>query len=131
MSSGYYESALLRLRRVTAYLTLRYTDVVKAKDLTPVQFEILLFVGDHGPCSISDIADFMVVDRSTSSRVLRGVESKDLIKMVPDQSDRRKIQVSLTLEGEVAVSSMKLAWLELEKAMRDKYDGAIGILECT
>lgn len=131
MSGEYYESALLRLRRVTAYLTLRYTDVVKDQDLTPVQFEILLFVGDHGPCSVSEVADFMVVDRSTSSRVLRGVESKELIKMVPDQSDRRKIKVSLTPAGETAVSDMKLPWLGLEKDMRDKYDEAIELLECT
>ena len=33
MGDGYYESALLRLRRVTGYLSMRYGDVVKKQNI--------------------------------------------------------------------------------------------------
>ena len=131
MSSGYYESALLRLRRVTAYLNLRYTDVVKTHKLTPVQFEILLFVASNGPCTVTDIADFMVVDKSTSSRVLRGIEGRDLVQVSFDQNDRRKRNISLTQTGESVVQSVKDDWFEVEKDIRAKYDEAIEHLEYT
>lgn len=130
MSSGYYESALLRLRRVTAYLNLRYTDVVKEHQLTPVQFEIMMFVGSNGPCSVSDIADFMVVDRSTSSRVLRGIQNKGFLDVILDQGDRRRRKVSLTIAGQTVTDAVSGDWLAVEKDVRAKYDTAIEHLEC-
>jgi len=132
MGDSYYESALLRLRRVAAYLTLKYGEVVKHKQLTPVQFEVLLYVDSSSPsCSVSDVAHFMVVDKSTSSRVLRGIEEKGLIAMDPDPEDRRKRRVLLTSDGEEIVNDCRDAWLEVEKDVRAKYDTAIGHLEIT
>jgi DNA-binding MarR family transcriptional regulator len=129
MSGGYYESALLRLRRVTAYLNLRYTAVVKEHKLTPVQFEILLYVACNAPCTVTDIADFMVVDKSTSSRALRGVEDRNLIQISLDQTDRRKRNITLTQTGESVVRGMQDAWFQVEKDVREKYDTAIEHLE--
>jgi DNA-binding MarR family transcriptional regulator len=129
MAEGYYESALLRLRRVTGYLSMRYGNVVKDSDITPVQFEILLFVDSCAPCSISDIAQFMVVDKSTSSRVLRGVQDRHWIDVETDQDDRRKRRVMLTAEGKSLVEQYRADWFEVEKDVVGKYDTAIGHLE--
>jgi len=129
MSSEYYESALLRLRRVTTQLNLRYTDVVKEHNLTPVQFEILLYVGSIGSCTVTEISDFMVVDRSTSSRVLRGIEGRSLIQILPDKVDRRKRNVVLSAQGHTLLDDVKTSWLAVEKDVRDDYDAAIEHLE--
>lgn len=132
MGDSYYESALLRLRRVAAYLSLRYGDVVKHKNLTPVQYEVLLYVDSCFPfCSVSEVAQFMVVDKSTSSRVLRGIEEKGLIRIVHDTEDRRKRQVILTNEGTGVVDDCRKAWMAVEKDVRTKYDDAIEHLETT
>jgi DNA-binding MarR family transcriptional regulator len=128
MSSEYYESALLRLRRVTTQLTLRYTDVVKEHNLTPVQFEILLFVGD-GSRTVTEISDFMVVDRSTSSRVLRGIEGRSLIQIIPDKVDRRKRNVVLSPQGQTVLDDIKTSWLAVEKGVREDYEPALKHLE--
>lgn len=129
MGSGYYESALLRLRRVTAYFALRYADVIKDQKITPVQFEILLYVDSRGACNVSDVAEFMVVDKSTSSRVLRGIEDKGLIEMSFDPEDRRCRQITLTPSGQGIVDSSRALWLAVEKDIRAKYDNAIEHLE--
>jgi len=129
MSSEYYESALLRLRRVTTQLNLRYTDVVKEHSLTPVQFEILLYVGSSGSCTVTEISDFMVVDRSTSSRVLRGIEGRSLIQIIPDKVDRRKRNVVLSPQGQTLLDDVKTSWLAVEKNVRDDYDSALEHLE--
>lgn len=131
MSDGYYESALLRLRRITGYLSLEYGDVVKEHNITPVQFEILLFVDSCSPCSVSDIAQFMVVDKSTSSRVLRGIQDRGLIEMELDQDDRRRRRVTLTSLGEDVVTQRRSDWLAVEREVVDKYDSAIEHLECS
>ena len=132
MGDSYYESALLRLRRVAAYLSLRYGEVVKHKNLTPVQFEVLLYVDSCSPfCSVSEVAKFMVVDKSTSSRVLRGIEEKGLITIDHDPDDRRRRQVVLTSEGTGVVGDCRKAWMVVEKDVRAKYDNAIEHLEST
>lgn len=131
MSTGYYESALLRLRRITAYLNLRYADVIKEHDLTPVQFEILLYVDANPtpPRTISDIAEFMLVDRSTSSRVLKGMQDKGLLQVTFDQEDRRCRRVNLTPISKNLVGKYRSAWLGVEKAVRGAYNVAIEHLE--
>ncbi len=130
--SYYYESALLRLRRVATYLSLKYGEVVKYKNLTPVQYEVLLYVDSRYPfCSVSEVAQFMVVDKSTSSRVLRGVEEKGLIVIAHDPDDRRKRQVMLTDVGVGVVDDCRKAWMAVEKDVKAKYDSAIEHLEST
>lgn len=129
MGNGYYESALLRLRRVTAYLNSRYGDVFTEHDITPVQFEILLFVESNTPCSVSAVAEFMLVDKSTSSRVLKGIQDKGLIDVGLDTADRRRRQVRLTPAGLNAVMLYKTAWLEVERNVKAQYNEAIEHLE--
>jgi len=125
----YYESALLRLRRVAAYLSLKYGDVVKDAEITPVQFEVLLFISDQRTCSITDVSRFMVVDKSTSSRVLRGMEERGLIQVRSDEADRRRRILKLTTKGNSLVSDYRTPWMVTEKEVRTKYDKAIEHLE--
>lgn len=129
MGNGYYESALLRLRRVTSYVNMMYEEALENNKLTPVQFEVLLYVDSCAPCSVSDVAQFMVVDKSTSSRVLRGIQDKGLIEVDHDAEDRRRRRVSLTEEGKDLVDSGKKQWLQIEKDVCQKYDEAIEHLE--
>ena len=127
--SDYYESALLRLRRIVSYLNVLYEEAIKTHDLTPVQFEVLLFVDSSEPCSVSEVADFMVVDKSTSSRVLRGIQERGYIAVEHDSADRLRRKVSLTTNGRGAVDAIKGAWLQIEKDVRTRYDEAIEYLE--
>lgn len=127
--SDYYESALLRLRRIVSYLSVLYEEAIQQHDLTPVQFEVLLFVDSSEPCSVSDVADFMVVDKSTSSRVLRGIQERGFIEVEHDSADRRRRKVSLTADGKGVVTSTKQGWLQTEKDVRKRYDEAIEHLE--
>jgi DNA-binding MarR family transcriptional regulator len=129
MADEYYESALLRLRRVTSYLSLGYVDVIKNENLTPVQFEVLLYLQAHPACSVSDVAQFMYVDKSSTSRVLRCIEDKGLIEVQIDQADRRRRTVSLTKQGGFLVEAYKKHWLNVEKDVQAKYDDAIKTLE--
>jgi DNA-binding MarR family transcriptional regulator len=129
MSDAYYESALLRLRRVVSYLTLLYEKSITEHDLTPVQFEVLLYLDSFQPCGVSDVAGFMVVDKSTSSRVLRGIQDRGFIQIERDTADRRRRKVSLTTKGRNIIDSRKKDWLEIESDIRKRYDVAIEHLE--
>jgi DNA-binding MarR family transcriptional regulator len=106
-----------------------YEEALENNKLTPVQFEVLLYVDSCAPCSVSDVAQFMVVDKSTSSRVLRGIQDKGLIEVDHDAEDRRRRRVSLTEEGKDLVDSGKKQWLQIEKDVCQKYDEAIEHLE--
>jgi DNA-binding MarR family transcriptional regulator len=108
---------------------MRYEDAIRSDNISPVQFEILLYVDSSSPCSITDVAQFMVVDKSTSSRVLRGIEERGLITVEFDEEDRRRRRISLTEDGKALVDTRKQQWLEIEKDVRSRYDEAIENLE--
>ena len=110
-------------------MNLRYGDVIRETKLTPVQFEILLYLDSFAPCTVTDVAQFMVVDKSTSSRVLRGIEDRGLIHLELDSEDRRRRKIRLTEEGLHLVDKHKVEWLSIEKDVRNKYDEAIEHLE--
>ena len=131
MSNEYYESALLRLRRITTYFSLLYEDALSNSTITPVQFEVMLYIDSSSPCSITDVAQFMVVDKSTSSRVLRGIQERGLIGIDPDKEDRRRKRVFLTSVGKSLVDRHKQDWLLVEKSICAKYDTVIEYLEKT
>ena len=129
MSDDYYESALLRLRRIVSYLNILYEEAIKSHGLTPVQFEVLLFVDSFAPCTVSQVADFMVVDKSTSSRVLRGIQDRGFIEVEYDSADRRRRKVTLTTQGADVVNTRKKEWLQTEKDVCLRYDAAIEHIE--
>ncbi|MEM1302747.1 MAG: MarR family winged helix-turn-helix transcriptional regulator, partial [Pseudomonadota bacterium] len=61
---------------------------------------ILLAVGVEGLSGPSDIAAFVGIDRTATSRALRQMEQAGLIERTGGQADGRKRAVALTAHGE-------------------------------
>lgn len=129
MSNGYYESALLRLRRIATYLNFMYEAVLEEDSITPVQFEVMLYIDSSSPCSITEVADFMVVDKSTSSRLIKSIQEKGWVTIEDDREDRRRKKLNLTPQGKEIISKLHSNWVLVESDIRNKYDEAIEYLE--
>lgn len=67
--------------------------------LTRVGWCILLAVAEEGLKNPSDIASFVGIDRTATSRALRALETEGLISRAIGREDRRMTEVSMTDDG--------------------------------
>ena len=92
-SLGYNLSLAARLQER------RLEEALKTMDLTRTTWCILLAVGNEGLTQPSDIASFVGIDRTATSRALRSMETAGLIEREAGRRDRRTTTVSLTPLG--------------------------------
>lgn len=67
--------------------------------LTRVGWCILLAVAEEGLRNPSDIARFVGIDRTATSRALRVLENEGLVSRAIGQEDRRTTEVTMTAAG--------------------------------
>ncbi|MDF1801949.1 MarR family winged helix-turn-helix transcriptional regulator [Thalassovita sp.] len=92
-SLGYHLSIAARLQER------RLDDQLKTLGLTRTTWCILLAVGNENLSQPSDIADFVGIDRTATSRALRHMEDDDLLARSSGTEDRRTRRVELTQKG--------------------------------
>lgn len=103
----------------------RFEQGLSAFGLTRVTWCILLSAGQEGLANPSDIADFIGIDRTATSRGLRRLEADHLITRVSGDADRRTTEVALTASGQALLQranacaaenaeyfNAKLSWYE-------------------
>lgn len=96
-SLGYHLSLAARLQEK------RLDDGLRALGLTRTTWCILLAVGNEGLTQPSDIADFVGIDRTATSRALRQMEADGLIDRCSGQDDGRTRAVRLTDPGRAKI----------------------------
>ncbi len=77
----------------------RFDSTLAPLGLTRVSWCILLAVGQEGLKGPSDIADFIGIDRTATSRGLRRLESTGLITRSDGKTDKRTTEVWITDKG--------------------------------
>ncbi|MDG4648607.1 MarR family transcriptional regulator [Roseibacterium sp. SDUM158017] len=92
-SIGHHITRTARLVERRAETSLRHYG------LTRVGWCILLAVEEEGLKNPSEIAHFIGIDRTATSRALRQLENEGLIAREMGREDRRTTEVSLTPEG--------------------------------
>lgn len=81
----------------------RLEDQLKALGLTRITWCILLAAGTEALSHPSEIADFVGIDRTATSRALRQMEKDGLIQRKTGQTDRRTTLVEVTDKGAALV----------------------------
>jgi len=77
--------------------------------LQGTQFTVLVILSLMGTVSISQLAEALIVDRTTLSRNLKPLEKKGYISIDHD-SDRRIKKVTITRKGDKALFNSYLVW---------------------
>lgn len=77
----------------------RFESALAPLGLSRVNWCILLAAGQEGLTAPSDIAEFIGIDRTATSRGLRRLEADGLVHRESGTKDRRKTTVRLTEEG--------------------------------
>ncbi len=99
--AGIYEATFLSLARTWQALDSLGRQFFAAYDITDVQFNVLMILGDHYGHAFRQhqLADILVVNRASIGGVLERMERRRWIDRVPDPEDRRAIRVRISDAG--------------------------------
>ena len=103
------ECVCSNLRRATRTVTKLYDESLKSTGLKITQFNLLSSLMALGSATLTELAEDMVVDRTTLTRNLEILEARGLV-VTEEGEDRRERQLRLTAEGIAAVSAAYPLW---------------------
>lgn len=100
------------LRKASRRLTQLYDTVLSPTGLKSTQCSILAEIerGGEGPLTMRELAQCLMMDRSTLGHNLRPLERDGLIRLTVGASDRRERRVVLTKAGEDRLAEARSFW---------------------
>lgn len=106
--------ACSNLRKAARAVTQFFDVHLAPSGLRSTQLGILATLHHLGPRNLSELADSLVMDRTTLTRNLRPLQRRGLIELVSGD-DRRTRRVALTPEGSTAMSEAYPLWCEAQR----------------
>ena len=79
---------------------------------------LLCTLSNLGQLSSGEIADHLGLRTSNTSKVIRSVELKGLVKRVVGKEDKRQMYFSLTAEGKKILKEMECCNIEIPELLR-------------
>ena len=110
--------ACLHLRKATRLITQLYDEALRPIELRSTQLPILVTLAAHGALSVTDLADSLVLDRTTLIRNLRPLQRRRLIEVGRDDGKRTR-RAALTAAGREAVATAVPLWAEAQTRVMD------------
>jgi DNA-binding MarR family transcriptional regulator len=109
------------LRQAARRVTRLYDDALAPAGLGVNQFSILARLSLVGPSMIQDLAQLLVMDRSTLGHLLRPLEKRDFVKLEVSEQDRRGRMVTLTQAGKAAVAKARPRWAAAQRRFESTF----------
>lgn len=105
------------LRKATRRLSQFYDDALRPTGLRLTQYSVLSTLAYAGDPSITDLADRLMMDRTTLTRNLRPLQKAGWVRLGRG-GDARSRAVELTPEGRRVLEAAAPVWREAELAVR-------------
>lgn len=116
------------LRQAARHVTRAYDDELGPVGLGLNQYAILAKLERHGPQGLQELADSLVMDRSTLGHLLRPLERRSLVTIGVAPADRRGRVIALAAEGMALMRRAKPLWAKAEARLETAF-GAGAALE--
>jgi len=87
------------LRRAHQRATGIFLSNMASASLTPTQFAALMMIRDEGPVSQNHLGRMIAMDPATTQGVVSRLQERALIERVPDETDRRRMALTVSEAG--------------------------------
>lgn len=114
--------ALSGLIRVYAF---RDRDQICCHDLSVAQGYALDALGRQGPLTLNELAAELYLDKSTASRIVKGLERKGYAERSRHPDDARALQLALTAEGRAMRQRITAAMLDDHREILSDFDPGV------
>lgn len=111
------ECTCRRVRMAARSITRTFDEALRPVDLKVTQFTLLVAVSQQIAGSISDLADWLAMERTTLTRNLQLLEKRGLVE-VGAEGYRRARQIRLTQQGKDLVIAAIPFWRKAQDAVR-------------
>lgn len=110
----------LALRQAARHVSQLYDSHLAQEGLRATQYSVLAKLNHLGPLSINQLAQAMVMDRTTLGRAIRPLERDSFIEIAPTEDGRRR-SLRLTLAGQAKLQRARVKWSEAQCEFESKY----------
>jgi MarR family 2-MHQ and catechol resistance regulon transcriptional repressor len=108
------QAAIADLVRVYQF---RDRDRICCHDVSVTQCYALETLVEHAPLRLSDLAERLFLDKSTTSRVVNALIRKGYVDQKPEAQDRRALSLTPTRAGRQLCSRITVSLVEQQKAL--------------
>ena len=106
-----------KVRMAARAVTRAYDEALRPTGLRSTQFSVLVVVGMNGAISISAMAKFMGMDRTTLTRNLRPLYEEGLVAVGPE-GWRRSRNLEITSKGRERLKKALPLWAQAQRTLR-------------
>jgi len=110
------------IRQAARHVTRLYERYLADAQLTSAQFSILGALGQGGPTNMADLAEVLVMDRTTLLRAMKPLQREDFLVSTSSSEDPRQLVFSLSPAG---LRKLKQA-LPLWNKAQEEFEAEIG-----
>ena len=112
------------VKKATRRLSLMYDTVLAPTGLKSTQYGILSELSSRGAAlpTVGELAEELVMDRSTLGQNLRPLERDRLVTLLTDPRDRRSRLIALTQQGIAKLNEAAKYW----RIAQDRFEAAFG-----
>ncbi|MDS0857496.1 MarR family winged helix-turn-helix transcriptional regulator [Burkholderia pseudomultivorans] len=112
----------LALRQATRFITQLYERHLAPVGVTPAQFSIMVNLAHRPGMLMSELAETLVMDRTTLLRALKPLQRDGLVAAAASEHDARAHALGLTALGASTFAQAKIAW----QAAQDEFEAQFG-----
>jgi DNA-binding MarR family transcriptional regulator len=110
------------VRQAARHISQLYERHLSEANLTPTQFSILSTLGRGSSLTMVELAQAMVMDRTTLVRVLGRLLRSGFVANEPDGQDKRRLRLVLTCSGHAKLDEAMARW----RAAQDEFERKFG-----
>ena len=126
------DCACFNVRKAARVITQNFDEIMQPSGLRATQFTILVMIASSDAATMSELADKLVMDRTTLTRNLKPLQEQGLIKDVSG-ADRRTRSINLTGKGRGMLLKTLPLWKKAQARMtrylgEQRFAGLLGEL---
>jgi DNA-binding MarR family transcriptional regulator len=87
------------VQRAARALARRFDDALRPLSLTNGQFSLMMSLNRPKPPDMAEVSSLLAMDRTTLTAALKPLQSRGLVTIVTDPTDRRRRLMTLTPTG--------------------------------
>ncbi len=110
------DCACFNVRKAARVITQNFDEIMQPSGVRATQFTILVMIASSDAATLSELADKLVMDRTTLTRNLKPLQEQGLIKDVPG-ADRRTRSINLTSKGRRVLLKALPLWKKAQARM--------------
>jgi len=108
-------------RKAARLITKMYEDHLSRVNLTSTQFSILVYIDEVKEGSMKDLAEAMVMERTSVIRALQPLARDGLVAIGPHEDDARRNVVRLTDAGRARLAQAMPVWQTAQAEFESKF----------